>query len=835
MLKFKTKVIAIAGLLVCFFNQIFAQNFVVNTPPDQYTNNAWLDLRYLNETEAGENGFIRLSPDGKSFVNAAGAPQRFWAVNGAGAASEMNDTQLRNYARYLAKVGVNLIRFHSDIAPKAANSKIDDVDTVEVRNIWRAVAAFKKEGIYSVISPYWAHHSPVPASWELGEYNGNVSLWGVMYFNERLKAAYKKWVNYLYATVNPFTGIALKDEPAVSLIQIKNEDGLLFYTVDAILPNLKSEMGAGFFQWAKNKYGNIDTAFSRWNGVTIAGDNKAEGKLGLYIIWEATQVQAGGKAKRLSDQVQYYSEQQRNFYSEIRDHYRAMGCKQLINANNWIPAGEKMIDAERWTNATVDVMAVNRYYDPKHIGENNGWRIDPGHKYVGASALFNPHLLPINVKQVADKPFFITESGWNLPHKYQAEGPFLISSYMSLTGVDGFFWFSLSGAGIDQAPYFPWFNLGGGQLAMHRWNASVPGQVTMFPANALQFRKGYVAKGAAVVHEERTLSSIFNRELPLVLESASFDPNHAPPVPGSTPDATAVSPLAFLVGPVEAVYGSNVNSSVIAPGLSQHINVDQRIITSNTGQLRWNYKDGICALDAPKAKGVVGFLKKQPVVELADLTITSQNEYAVVQVVSMDDKAITESEKVLVQVGTVYRPNGWKESPSKVKIDNVEYDGFVIENTGSMPWYGADANVVLNFKNARVKSAHLLDINGYFKKEIPLTKAVSGFNLIIPKDAFYIILNTAEPTVVAVVDAGSLKVYPNPSNGNIILEVPQGLALQNTLQIFDRGGRLVYQKLNLAAGKNLITLPKLSAGLYDVVVTNNNTKEKKIYKIVIKA
>jgi hypothetical protein len=110
--------------------------------------------------------------------------------------------------------------------------------------------------------------------------------------------------------------------------------------------------------------------------------------------------------------------------------------------------------------------------------------------------LFNPHLLPINVKQVADKPFFVTESGWNLPHKYQAEGPFLISSYMSLTGVDGLFWFSLTGAGIDQTPYYPWFDLGGGRLAMERWNASVPGQVTQFPANALLFRKGYVAQGA---------------------------------------------------------------------------------------------------------------------------------------------------------------------------------------------------------------------------------------------------------------------------------------------------------------------------------------------------
>ncbi len=834
MLKFILKVFTLAGLLIFLFNKVYAQTFIVNLPPDQYTNNAWLDLRYLNETEAGENGFIKLSPDGKSFVNGKAAPQRFWAVNGAGAASELNDAQLKSYARYLAKIGVNLIRFHAVIAPKGPNSKIDEVDTVEVRNIWRAVAAFKKEGIYTAISPYWAHYSPVPASWELGEYKGDVSLWGVMFFNERLKAAYKKWVNYLYTTVNPYTGIALKDEPAVGLIQIKNEDGLLFYTVDAILPNLKNEMSQGFFQWAKNKYGNIDAAFSAWDGVTITNDNKAEGKLGLYIIWEATQLQTGGKAKRLSDQVQYYSEQQRNFYSEMRDHYKAMGCKQLINGNNWIPAGEKMIDAERWTNSTVDVMAVNRYYDPKHIGENNGWRIDPGHKYVGASALLNPHLLPINVKQVADKPFFVTESGWNLPHKYQAEGPFLISSYMSLTGVDGFFWFSLTGAGIDQEPYYPWFDLGGGKLAMERWNASVPGQVSMFPANALLFRKGYVAQGAPVLHEERTLPSIFSRELPLVLESSSFDPNHAAPVPGSTPDATVVSPLAFLVGPVEAVYGSSTNSSVIAPNLSQNINVDQKIITSNTGQLRWNYKDGICALDAPKAKGVAGFLKKQPVVELSDLTITSQNEYAVVQVVSMDDKAITESEKILVQVGTVYRPSGWKESTSKVKIDNVEYDGFVIENTGKMPWYGVDANVVLNFKSAKVKSAYVLDINGYLKKEVPLTKAGSGFNLTVPKDAFYVILNTTEPTVAGVEPDG-VRVYPNPSNGNIFVEVPQSLALHNTLQVFDQGGRRVYQKQNLVAGKNTITLPRISTGMYDVVVTDNWTKEKKVYKIVVKA
>jgi hypothetical protein len=67
------------------------------------------------------------------------------------------------------------------------------------------------------------------------------------------------------------------------------------------------------------------------------------------------------------------------------------------------------------------------------------------------------------------------------------------------------------------------------------------------------------------------------------------------------------------------------------------------------------------------------------------------------------------------------------------------------------------------------------------------------------------------------------------------VEVPQGLAFHNTLQVFDQGGRKVYQKQNLAAGKNPIALPKVSAGVYEVVLSDNWTKEKKVYKIMIKA
>jgi hypothetical protein len=131
-----------------------------------------------------------------------------------------------------------------------------------------------------------------------------------------------------------------------------------------------------------------------------------------------------------------------------------------------------------------------------------------------------------------------------------------------------------------------------------------------------------------------------------------------------------------------------------------------------------------------------------------------------------------------------------------------------------------------------VKSAHQVDINGYLQKELPLTKAASGFNVTIPKDAFYVILNTSEPTVTTANPEG-LKVYPNPTKGSIVIEVPAEWELQNTLQIFDHTGRKVYQKQNLTAGKNTITLPKLSAGLYEVVVTHSKTKEKKVHKVMI--
>ncbi len=813
-------------VIICIFlfgtPFLSAQTWNVEYKEDVFSKDALLDLRYLNETTAGETGFVKLSADGKSFLTGAGKPIRFWAMNGAEIGKQMSNAQLASYARFLAKMGVNMVRYHGAIFSKANTSDINAVDMAEIDGIWKVVAAMKKEGIYTVISPFWAGFAnDIPETWQLGEYKKGVQPWALMYFNDRFKNAYKKWCEILYTRENPYTKIPLKDEPSVAIIQIKNEDSVLFWTIQGVKSDLLKLIEEKFYEWAIAKYTTNQGITTAWAGATTPTDNMANKRLGIYLIYDATVPQSGGKAKRVNDMVQFLSEHQRKFYEEIVTSLKGLGCKQLINAMNWKTASSTLLnDAERWTNEATDVMAVNRYYDPQHTGENNGWRIDPGHRYVGGSVLFSPEQLPINIKQSFNKPFLVTESGWNLPHKYQSEGLFLISAYMSLTGVDGFFWFSATTSGIDPFPYFDFTNING-QKAMYRWTASTPGQVSLFPANALLFRKSYVSEGSTVVAEERKLTSIWERKMPIIAEENSFDPNRDSWENMGNTTQTEIAPIAYLAGPVQVKYGTEADAKTIAPNLNQLMNLKDKIVTSNTNQLKWDYKKGICTMDAPSAQGITGFLKSaSPTTQLTDVQIVSQNEYATVNVVAMDEKPLKASEKILIQVGTIYRPTRWDETPAKVRIGDKDIDGFRVINTGVMPWQAQNTNMTVTINNTNVKSAYLLDIYGVVSKEIFLNKTATQVSVQLPENTMYMVLNTNPPTVTVngIEEDGSanarINLFPNPANSEIFINILPQVSSQNILRVMSIDGKIVATYKNLNTGMNSLNTSSLANGFY---------------------
>lgn len=812
---------------VAFFSAVAQQpknGWSFAYPGDIFTNDALLDLRYLNEDIAGENGYIQLSEDGNSFVDGSGNPIRFWCVNGGTLARNFSEAELAEYARFLAKMGVNMIRFHGSINPEGEGTVITDIDTKEVDAIWRMVAAMKKEGIYSTISPFWAHNGhmggSVPEEWGIEGYSGSDHLWEVMYFSDTLKQAYKTWVNYLYTETNPYTGIPLKDDPAVGIIQVKNEDGVFWWTIQNVKEPIKKIIRQKFYDWLIDKYGTINIAKSTWGNATLPDDNPSAGEMDIYIIWYATENQTGALDKRLTDQIQFMAEYQRSFYQEMYDFYRSIGCMQLINGNNWKTANAaRLLDTERWTNSCCEVIALNRYYDPGHTGTNNGWRIDPGHHYQGLSALRYPNKLPINVKQPEGHPIMVTESGWNLPHKYQAEGPFLVAAYMSLTGVDGFYWFNPSASTYDPNPYHTWAWLEGNQHPLYRWTLSTPGQLGMFPANALLYRKGYLAEGETTVYEGRKLESMWKRKIPIITEEMGFDPNrdtHNPAV-----EETEISSLAYLTGKVFVKYDTQNDSGVVHPDLENLMDFEGKIVKSTTNQLEWNYQTGICRVDAPKAQGAAGFLNQEQTIELSDVVIETENEYAAINVVAMDEKQISESSKLLVQVGTVYQPYLWSETATDFELNGETVSGFRINNTGKMPWKCANTLVTVSINNKGLNKATVLNAAGYAKTTVDIQNTENGIKVTLPEDAMYLVLEKTTGTENIKSEKHSMNIYPNPNTGKFSVQLLNPSISDYSLEVRNVLGQLVWQKTTITEKTVDVELAEQLAGMLFV-----NLKEK---------
>jgi len=196
-----------------------------------------------------------------------------------------------------------------------------------------------------------------------------------------------------------------------------------------------------------------------------------------------------------------------------------------------------------------------------------------------------------------------------------------------------------------------------------------------------------------------------------------------------------VNPLAYLVGPVVVKYGGDPSKSRVID-LSRFIREDLKVVRSITGQLCLDYGRGLCRLDAPKAQGVTGFLKKGGTIRCTDVDIQSGNDYATVLVVAMDDKPLASSGKILVQVGTTERPLGWKTRPAQVN----GRAGEEVLSFGRAPWMIVNGDVTLALKNTRITKARVLDANGMPVQEVPLATSAGRKTLKFPADALYVVL-----------------------------------------------------------------------------------------------
>jgi hypothetical protein len=695
-----------------------------------------IDLRSLNEKVAGESGWVKATPDG-DFALGSGQPVRFWAVN-----TDVYNRpieELRTHARFLAKHGVNMVRFHGSLWPKGKNSKISEVDLAEIDKMQKCVSVMKQEGIYTTLSPYWAIPVEVQASWGIAGRTAGGNAPGLLFWDETLQAAYKGWIRELFTRKNPYDpqGTPLGKDAGVAIFQIQNEDSLLFWTLGSVKGEEAARLCRHFGAWLAKKYGSLEKASAAWQnagGPHQGKDNLAAGEVGMYGLWEYGSNPGGGKGARLADQLQFLTETMKSFNQDIADLVKKdLKCPVLINAGNWQTANAlTMLDAERYSYTANEVIGVNRYIGGAH--ENTvhphevGYLVGKGDFFEDQSTLLNPGKFLFNYKQVVGKPLIISESTWVPPVGYQSEGPFLVAAYSALSGVDIYYWFATGSVGYDST--------------IRKWQFANPSMLGGFPAASLLFRKAYVKKGEVALHEERRLQDIWDLKSAIFSESEGFDPNrHAGSIPAESNVKMGAPSLAYLVGPLEVVYGGDPAKSR-AVDWSKYVDDSKKTVRSITGELTFDYGHGVCRVDAPKAQGVSGFLSGIPEHLLSAVKIESKNEYATVLVVPLDDRELRSSGKILVQVTTLCRPYGWRESTAEFQSQDKKrtFRGKRIDDTGSVPWNVVDTAVTVTIRNSGLKRATLLDENGYPVEELKGTTAGGGFTVKLPERAMYVVV-----------------------------------------------------------------------------------------------
>jgi hypothetical protein len=712
---------------------------------DAFSTEALLDLSYLNEETAGETGFIRRSDDGAAFVRGDGETIRFWAVNTY--VAEQGMEELREHAQFLAKRGVNMVRFHGQI-PQAAQEggPLEAIDEDELDRLWQLVAAMRDEGIYVTLSPYYPHavHPEAAQRWQVPE--DSPRLTGMIYFDPVLQEAYKGWLRETLVSTNPYTGLALRDDPALAIIQMQNEDSLLFWTFNSIRGREALLLGARFGQFLEEKYGSLPAAREAWGGADAPApiddmvDDWGNGVIALSNIWHLTTASdPGSAAARLSDQAQFLTLAMYEWHAEIAHFLRdEIGAPQLFNAGNWRTADNLVMDdLERFSYTAGDVVGVNRYVTALHEGEHQGWAIVAGDIFREEGVLTRPLDLPVTLRQPAGYPYIISETLWVPPMWQQAEGPILMAAYQALTGIDISYWFA-----ARETQWRDPQSANGYLPSIGKWFVSTPQQMGAFPAAALIFRLGLIDEAPPVVVEHRSTDALWNRSPPLVAPQQGYDPNRdegdfLSSLLGRSPASVyRASPYSFLAGPVLVVFDSD-EPSFVHPDLETLIDTEARVVTSATGQLQWNWSDGVVILNAPRAQGVVGALSSRSLYALQDITLESEAAYASVVVVPLDDLPIAQSSRLLVQINATARPTGWRARP----VGYESGEALEVIEFGGTPWQIDRVSARLEVRNlAGLSRATALDANGIARSSVPILNSDGTLILDLPTDAIYVVI-----------------------------------------------------------------------------------------------
>jgi hypothetical protein len=278
---------------------------------------------------------------------------------------------------------------------------------------------------------------------------------------------------------------------------------------------------------------------------------------------------------------------------------------------------------------------------------------------------------------------------------------------------------------------------------MSKWPIQTAATMGQYPAASLIYRKGYVAEGPVAVNERLSLNDLYALKGAAMSQPLGLDSYRIGDVPegveAEVESLPGMDPLAFYVGRVLREIGNDPGTSKILSNLPELIDRDAKVVHSATGQLSLDFGRGLLTVDAPKAQGITGFLGEAGSVETAAAKFDLKNDYGAVVLVPLDDRPLTESQRILLQVMTEEKPYNWQAKPVRTSMrkNSPEVDALEITNLGTAPLVvrEIEGRIALKRDDAAELKVTALDFNGYPRAEAGTADAIK----LLPDTVYYLL------------------------------------------------------------------------------------------------
>ena len=262
-------------------------------PWDDSVKGTATDVGALNDKPAGKNGWI-VARNGVLVESKTGRRRRFIGTNFTTRAAFPSHRDADKVAARLAKLGINIVRFHhlqnswdkeKGMIWKQGREMIE-VDPKQLDRLDYLISALKKQGIYSNIN-LQTTRDYLP---EMGFPESVKKLpWGfakrVDKWDRKMIALQKAYAKELIGRKNKHTGLRYTDDPAIMVVEINNENSLvgapwetLGGGLDTVPEPFKGDLRKLWNEWLAEKYPSNQTLARAWSATrTPRGPNMLSG------------------------------------------------------------------------------------------------------------------------------------------------------------------------------------------------------------------------------------------------------------------------------------------------------------------------------------------------------------------------------------------------------------------------------------------------------------------------------------------------------------------------------------------------------------------------------